>query len=169
MAVLVHNTNYSRKEKKMPENKKKNKKNSQYPVFRVNREPTGSSYDVKRNNVCGWAMPCLGTVIDRLPPMYEMYDRKSGNTLQNIRCLKKITHKVEYYLRRVKSLPWENGNPSCRLDFWRCQLLLQSGAIYEVLHKLENIEKAGTRINKCKFAKNRSIRATLFKDKLEVG
>ena len=29
--------------------------------------------------------------------------------------------------------------------------------------KLENIEKAGTRVTNCKFAKNSSIRAILFK------
>ena len=50
-------------------------KGKKCPVFLGNREPTGSSYDVKRNNACGWAMPCLGAVIDRLPPIYEMYDR----------------------------------------------------------------------------------------------
>ena len=33
--------------------------------------------------------------------------------------------------------------------------------------KLENIEKAGTRVNNCKFAKDSSIRATLFKDKVQ--
>ena len=36
------------------------------PVFLGNREPAGSSHDVKSNNVCGWAMPSLGTLIDRL-------------------------------------------------------------------------------------------------------
>ena len=36
------------------------------------------------------------------------------------------------------------------------------------LEKLENIEKAGMRVNSCKFAKDSSIRATLFKGKLQI-
>ena len=31
----------------------------------------------------------------------------------------------------------------------------------------ENIEKAGTRVNNCKFAKDSSIRATLFQGKVQ--
>ena len=33
--------------------------------------------------------------------------------------------------------------------------------------KHENIEKAGTRVNNCKFAKDSSIRAILFKGKIQ--
>ena len=35
------------------------------------------------------------------------------------------------------------------------------------LYKLENIEKAGTRVNNCKFAKDSSIRATFLKGKVQ--
>ena len=35
------------------------------------------------------------------------------------------------------------------------------------LKKLENIKNAGTRVNNCKFAKDSSIRATLFKGKVQ--
>ena len=34
-------------------------------------------------------------------------------------------------------------------------------------YKLENIEKAGTRVNNCKFAKDSSIHATLLKGKIQ--
>ena len=33
--------------------------------------------------------------------------------------------------------------------------------------KIENIEKAGTRLNNCKFAKDSSIRVNLFKGKVQ--